>query len=142
MEHLGTLMLVLGGGLFFGLATFWICEEKSLKDADFSDMKRICTKELDPKECMNEFNTIKYMAIYAVVMLIFDLIIYKMVFVPNGFGMMEKLAYTFIPSLVGSWIILLIKWTYQPIIKLISSFLYGAGYMGAAIVSMAIAFAF
>ncbi len=137
---MGTLMIVLGAGLFFGLAIFWICEEKSLKDADFSDIKRECTTEIDPKECMEKFNTIKYMVVYAIVMLVFDLAVYKFVFVPYEFGMMEKLAYIFVPALVGSWIILLIKWTYQPIIKLISSFLYGAGYMGAAITSTAIAY--
>lgn len=137
---MGTLLLVLGAGLFFALVVFFICEEKSLKDADFSDMKGLCTTELDPKECMGKFDTVKYMIFYIVVLLVFDLAVANFVFIPNQFGLTEILLFVFIPSLVGSWVILLVKWTYQPVIKLISSFMYGAGYMGAAGFAFAISF--
>jgi hypothetical protein len=137
---MGTLLLVLGAGLFFALVVFFICEEKSLKDADFSDMKGLCTTELNPKECMGKFDTVKYMVIYVIALLIFDLIIANLVFLPNNFGLTEILLFTFVPSLVGSWVILLVKWTYQPVIKLISSFMYGGGYMGAAIVAFSITY--
>ena len=36
---MGTLMLVIGAGLFYSIIIFFICEEKSLKDANLSDMK-------------------------------------------------------------------------------------------------------
>ena len=61
-------------------------------------------------------------------------------FLANGFGLQEILAYTFIPSLVGSWVILLVKWTYQPVIKLASSFMYGAGFIGASSVAFLITY--
>ena len=38
---MGVLMIVLAVALVFGLVVFFICEEKSLKDANFSDS---CTK--------------------------------------------------------------------------------------------------
>ena len=129
---MGTLLLALGASLFFALVIFFIAEEKSLKDADFSDMKGLCTTELDPKECIGKFDTIKYMLIFVAILFVFNMIIANYVFLPNGFGLLEILGYTFAPSLIGSWVILLVKWTYQPVIKLISSFMYGAGYMGAA----------
>lgn len=137
---MGMLLITLGAGLLFGLLVFFICEEKSLKDADFSDMKGLFTAERKVSECAGEFNTIRYLAAYFVVMLAFDLAIVHFVFTPNNFGMQEMLAYTFAPSLLGSWVILLVKWTYQPIIKLVSSFMYGSVYMGAAITSFAISY--
>lgn len=137
---MGTLLLALGAGFFFALVVFFICEEKSLKDADFSDMKGMCTTELNPKECMGKFDTVRYMVVYFIVLLIFDFLVANLVFLPNGFGLTEILLYTFIPSLVGSWVILLLKWTYQPVIKLISSFMYGGGYMGASMVAFGITY--
>ena len=32
---MGTLMLAIGAGLFYNMIVFYVCEEKSLKDADF-----------------------------------------------------------------------------------------------------------
>ena len=118
MEDMGTLLLVIGGALFFALFVFFVCEEKSLKDADFSDMKGLFTAERKVSECAGEFNTIRYLLIYFLILVVFNLAIANLVFDPNGFGLTEKLAYTFFPSLLGSWMILLVKWTYQPIIKL------------------------
>lgn len=139
MVDMGTLLLVVGGALFFALFVFFVCEEKSLKNADFSDMKGLFTAERKVSECAQEFDTVRYLVIYFVVLLAFHLAVINMVFVPNGFGLVEKLAYTFFPSLLGSWLILLVKWTYQPIIKLVSSFMYGSVYMGAAITAFVIA---
>lgn len=132
---MGTMLLLIGGGLFFGLVVFIFCEEMSLKNANFSDMKGLFTEELKVSECLDEFNTVRYMALFIVVLFAFDLALANLVFVPRGFGALEMLSYIFVPSLLGSWIILLVKWTYQPIIKLASSFMYGAGFIGAAAVA-------
>ena len=137
---MGTLLLALGGALVLALVVFFVCEEKSLKDADFSDMKGLCTTELDPKECMSKFDTVKYMFIYIAVLFIADLVVANTIFKANEFGLTEVLLYTFVPSLVGSWLILLIKGKYQPVMKLASSFMYGAGYMGASILAFVISF--
>jgi len=132
---MGTIMLLMGGGLFFALLVFFICEEKSLKDANFSDMKCLVTEEVEVSRCFEQFQTIRYIAIYFVAMVLFDGLIAHFVYLPNGFGILEIMAYTFVPSLMGSGIILLVKWTYQPVIKLISSFMFGAIFMGASAVA-------
>lgn len=137
---MGTMLLVMAAGLAFGLIVFFICEEKSLQDADFSDMKGLFTQELQATACLEQFQTIRYFLIYLGLLLIFDLLIANLVFIPNDFAIKEILAYTFIPSLVGSWIILLVKWTYQPVIKLASSFMYGAGFIGASTIAFAITY--
>ena len=137
---MGTMMLLIGGGLVFALLTFFICEEKSLKDADFSDIKCFITEEVELSKCFEQFNTIRYMAIYFVILLAADLAVIHFIFIPEGFGLMEAMAYTFAPSILGSGIILLVKWTYQPMIKLISSFLYGSVFMGAAGVAFALSY--
>jgi len=129
---MGTIMLLMGGGLFFALLVFFVCEEKSLKDANFSDMKCLVTEEVEVSKCFEQFQTVRYIAIYFVAMVIFNGLIAHFVYLPNGFGMLEIMAYTFVPSLMGSGIILLVKWTYQPVIKLISSFMFGSIFMGAS----------
>ena len=135
---MGTMLLILIGGLFFGLIVFIFCEEKSLSDADFSDMKGLFTQELKASECIDKFHTIRYLVIYFMALLIFDLVVANLILDPNALEWQVVLAYTFMPSLVGSWFILLVKWTYQPVIKLASSFMYGAGYIAAAATSFAI----
>jgi len=137
---MGVLMIVLAVALVFGLVVFFICEEKSLKDANFSDMKGLFTEELKPLECIGQFQTVKYMLAYVAILTFFDILVANFVFIPNDFTIQEVMAYTFMPSLVGSWIILLVKWTYQPIIKLISSFMYGAGFIGASIFAFGITY--
>jgi len=137
---MGTMMLLIGGGLMFALITFWICEEKSLKDADFSDMKCNVTEQVELSKCFEQFNTVRYMAIYFIIILVADLIIANMIFLPQGFGLTEAMAFTFVPSILGSGVILLVKWTYQPMVKLISSFLYGSVFMGAAILAFSFTF--
>ena len=135
---MGTMLLILTGGLFFGLIVFFICEEKSLKDADFSDMKGLFTQELKAVDSLKKFQTIKYLVVYFIALVIFDLVIINLVLDPNALEWSVVLAYTFMPSLVGSWFILLVKWTYQPVIKLASSFMYGAGYIAAAAISFGV----
>ncbi|MBL4730481.1 MAG: hypothetical protein JKY28_03775 [Sulfurimonas sp.] len=137
---MGILLIALGAGLFFGLFIFFICEEKSLKNADFSDMKGLFTAEKKISEVAGEFNTIRYLMIFFLIMLAFDFTVIYFLFEANSFGMQEILAYIFTPALLGSWIILLVKWTYQPIIKLVSSFMFGSVYMGAAITAFAITY--
>jgi hypothetical protein len=129
---MGTVMLLIGGGLFFSLLVFFICEEKSLKDAKFSDMKCMMTEEVAVFKCFEEFQTIRYIAMYFLALLVFDVLIANFVYLREGFGLVEILSYTFITSLLGSGIILLVKWTYQPMIKLISSFMFGSVFMGAS----------
>ena len=127
-----TVLVLIGVGLVLGLLVFFFCEEKSLKHANSSDMTRMITEEVRISECFDKFETVRYLALYFVIMFIFDLLIANFVYLPHGFGLLEITLYTFVPSLIGSGIILLVKWTYQPIIKLISSFLYGSIFMGAS----------
>lgn len=129
---MGIMMLVVGGGLFFSLLVFFISEEKSLKDANFSDMKCMVTEKVELSECFEKFNTIRYMGIYFAVMVVFDLLLANMIFLPNAFGIVEIMVYTFITSFMGSGLILLVKWSYQPMIKLISSFMFGSVFMVAS----------
>lgn len=128
---MGTMMLVIGAGLALSLIVFFICEEKSLKDVKMSDMKCLVKEKVNVSECFEEYNTIRYMFIYFTVVFIVAVVVSTQVYLPGQYGLGEVLAYTFIPSLLGSLIILLVKWTYQPVIKLISSFMFGAGYIGA-----------
>lgn len=129
---MGTVMLLIGGGLIFSLFVFFVCEEKSLKDANFSDMKCLIKEEVKVSQCFEQFQTIRYLAVYFVILLIFDTLIANFVYLPHEFGLLEIISYTFATSLIGSGIILLVKWTYQPVIKLISSFMFGSIFMGAS----------
>ncbi len=129
---MGTVMLLIGGGLIFSLFVFFVCEEKSLKDANFSDMKCLIKEEVKVSQCFEQFQTIRYLAVYFAILLIFDTLIANFVYLPNEFGLLEIISYTFATSLIGSGIILLVKWTYQPVIKLISSFMFGSIFMGAS----------
>ncbi|RLA66795.1 MAG: hypothetical protein DRQ78_03535 [Epsilonproteobacteria bacterium] len=137
---MGTLMLAIGAGLFYSLIIFFICEEKSLKDAKMSDMKCLVTEEIDVSECFEKYSTVRYMMYYVLAVFIFAAAIANYVHVANGFGLAEVLAYIFIPSLIGSLVILLIKWKFQPMIKLISSFMFGGGYMASTAFAFAVVF--
>jgi hypothetical protein len=137
---MGTMMLLIGSALFYSLIIFWIAEEKSLKNADFSDIKLCVTEKLDIGAVFQEFNTLFYLAIYFVAVLLFAAIAANYFFVPKGLGLAEVMMITFIPSLIGSLIILLVKWRYQPIIKLISSFLFGSIYMTATALAFAVVY--
>lgn len=128
---MGTLMIVIGLGLLFSLVVFFICEEKSLKNVKMSDMRCLVTEEVNVSECFEQYNTIRYMFFYVAAVFLGGILVASNVHLPNNYGLAEVFAYTFIPSLLGSLLILLVKWTYQPMIKLISSFMYGAGYIGA-----------
>ena len=129
---MGTVLVLIGIGFVFALLVFFFCEEKSLKDVNFSDMKCMITEEANISECFEKFKTVRYLAFYFAVMFVFDVLIANFVYLPQGFGLLEITLYTFVPSLVGSGIILLVKWTYQPVIKLVSSFLFGSIFMGAS----------
>lgn len=138
---MGTIMLVIGAGLVLSLIVFFVCEEKSLKDVKMSDMKCLIKDEVNVSECFEEYNTVRYMLTYFAIVFVLAVIVSTQVYLPNQFGLGEVLAYTFIPSLLGSLVILLVKWTYQPMIKLISSFMYGAGYIGATGLAFALIYA-
>jgi len=138
---MGTIMLVIAAGLVLSLIVFFICEEKSLKDVKMSDMKCLIKEEVKVSECFEEYNTVRYMLTYLTIVFILAVIVSTQVYLPKQFGLGEVLAYTFIPSLLGSLVILLVKWTYQPMIKLISSFMYGAGYIGATGLAFALIYA-
>lgn len=137
---MGTMMLLVGGGLVVALLVFFFFEERSLKDAQFSDFKCMMTEDMKVSDCMEKFSTIKFLSIYAVLLFLANLAVAKMVFLPNAFGLTEGLIYTFVPSLLGSLVILLVKWSYQPLIKLVSSFLYGSIYIGATASSLLVTF--
>lgn len=129
---MGTVLILIGVGLVFGLLVFFYCEEKSLSHASFSDITRMITTEINMMECFQKFETIRYVSYYFATMFVFDVLVANFVFLPHGFGLLEITLYTFVTSLIGSGVILLVKWTYQPIIKLISSFLFGSVFMGAS----------
>ena len=137
---MGTVMIFIGAGLFYSLIIFFICEEKSLKDANLSDMKCLVTEEVAMSECFEKYNTLRYMAYYFVAVLIFSGAVANLVFIPNHLGLAEVMAYTFITSLLGSLLILLVKWRFQPLIKLISSFMFGGGFMTATGLSFAVVY--
>ena len=134
---MGMLMIAIAIGYFGSILVFLIMEEMSLKDSDFSDIKDAFTKELSLDESLSKYGTIKYMAMYVVVVGIIGLVISTQILIPNGFGLGFNMAYVFLPALIGSLIILLVKWRFQPLLKLISSFMFGAGYIGASAFAVA-----
>ena len=137
---MGTLMLAIGAGLFYNMIVFYICEEKSLKNADLSDMKCLVKEEVDMSECFEKYNTFQYMLMYLISAFIFAFIVAKLFLIPSGVDLASLMAYVFIPSMIGSLLILLVKWRYQPFIKLASSFMYGSGYMTATGLAVALVY--
>lgn len=134
---MGMLMIAIGIGFFGSIIMFLIAEEMSLKDSDFSDIKDAFTKELSLDDSLSKYGTIKYMAMYIIVVGIVGLLVSTQILIPNGFGLGFSMAYVFLPSMIGSLIILLVKWRFQPLLKLISSFMFGAGYIGASAFAVA-----
>lgn len=114
----------------------------SLKDADFSDIKDVFTKELNIGELSGKYSTIKYMAMFIIAVFVIGLLVSMQILIPNHFSLGFLMAYVFLPSMIGSLIILLVKWRFQPILKLLSSFMFGAGYIGASAFAVAIAHLF
>ena len=137
---MGTVMLVIGSGLFFSLIVFFICEEKSLADANFSDMKCLVADDAKVSECFTQYQTIRYATFYFLSVLTFGLLVGYFVYIPNMFGLQEVLAYTFITSLIGSALILFVKWQNQPVIKLVSSFMFGSLFMGATALAFSLVY--
>ena len=137
---MGTLMLVIGAGLFYNMIVFYICEEKSLKDADLSDMKCLIKEEVDMSECFETYNTMQYMLYFLASAFVFAALITHFLLIPAGVDLAGMMAYVFIPSLIGSLLILLVKWRFQPFIKLASSFMYGSGYMTATGIAVALVY--
>lgn len=136
---MGMLMIAIGIGLFGGIIIFFIAEELSLKDADFSDIKDACTAdELNLNDLLGQYATIKYMAMYIIAVFFIGVLVSTQVLIPNHFSLGFLMAYVFLPAMIGSLIILLVKWRFQPLLKLISSFMFGAGYIGASAFAVAI----
>ncbi len=132
-------MIAIAVGFFGSIIMFFIAEEMSLKDADFSDIKDACTAdELNLSGLINQYSTIKYMAMYIIVVFILGVVVTTQLLIPNQFSLGYLMAYVFLPSMIGSLVILLIKWRFQPLLKLISSFMFGAGYIGASAFAVAI----
>jgi hypothetical protein len=129
---MGMLVIAIGIGFFGSILVFLMSEEMSLKDSDFSDIKDAFTKELSLDESLSKYGTIKYMAMYVIGVFLIGFLVSTQILIPNGFGLGFSMAYVFLPSLIGSLIILLVKWRFQPLLKLISSFMFGAGYIGAS----------
>jgi len=134
---MGMLMIAIGIGYFGSMIIFFIAEELSLKDSDFSDIKGAFTKEISLDESLAKYGTIKYMAMYVIGVFIIGALVSAQILIPNNFGLGFSMAYVFLPSMIGSLIILIVKWRFQPLLKLISSFLFGAGYIGASAFAVA-----
>ena len=128
---MGMLMISIAVGYFIGFAIFLWMEEKSLKDANFSDMKDVFSQELKLEEYSEKFGTVKYMIIFMVLVSLLAVLV-GMYLIPKPLELTSILAYMLFPSAIGSLIILLVKWRFQPFIKFVSSFLFGAGYMTAS----------
>lgn len=139
---MGMLMIAIAIGLFGSIIIFFIAEEMSLRDADFSDMKCLVTKELTLDECITKYSTIKYMAMYVALVFLIGVLVSTQILIPKGFTLGLIMAYVFLPSVIGSLIILLVKWRYQPLLKILSSFMFGAGYMAASAFAIAITYLF
>jgi len=136
---MGMLMIAIGIGFFGSIIIFFIAEEMSLKDANFSDIKDACTAdELNLNDLLGEYATIKYMALYIVVVFAISILVSTQILIPNQFSLGFLMAYVFLPSMIGSLIILLVKWRFQPLLKLISSFMFGAGYIAASAFAVAV----
>lgn len=135
---MGMLMIAIGIGFFSSIIIFFIAEELSLKDSDFSDIKDAFTQEISLDESLSKYGTIKYMAMFMIAVFIIGLLVSTQIFIPNHFPLGFLMAYVFLPSLIGSLIILLIKWRFQPLLKLLSSFMFGAGYIGASAFAVAV----
>jgi len=133
---MGMLMIAIGIGLFGSIIVFFIAEEMSLKDADFSDIKDTFTKELSLDDSLDKYGTVKYMTMYVVLVFFIGVIVSTQILIPNSFGLGLLMAYVFLPSFLGSLIILLVKWRFQPLLKLLSSFLFGGGYMVASALAL------
>lgn len=129
---MGMLMIAIGIGFFGSIIVFFIAEEMSLKDSNFSDIKDAFTQEISLDESLGKYGTIKYMAMYVIVVFIIGILVSTQIIIPNTFSLGFSMAYVFLPSLIGSLSILLVKWRFQPLLKLISSFMYGAGYISAS----------
>ena len=126
------LMIAIAIGFFGSIITFFIFEEMSLKDSNFSDIKDAFTQEISLDESLSKYGTIKYMILYIIIVGIIGFFVATQILIPHQFGLGFAMAYVFLPSLIGSLIILLVKWRFQPLLKLLSSFMFGAGYMGAS----------
>lgn len=135
---MGMLMIAIAIGFFGSIITFFIAEEMSLKDSDFSDIKDAFTQELSLDDSLKKYGTVKYMAVYFVAVFIIGLLVSTQILIPNGFGLGFAMAYVFLPSLIGPLIIFIVKWRFQPLLKLISAFLFGAGYIGASAFAVAV----
>lgn len=135
---MGMLMIAIGIGFFASIIIFFIAEELSLKDADFSDIKDGFTEELNLNALLGKYETIKYMAMFIIVVFIIGVLVSTQLLIPNHFSLGFLMAYVFLPSMIGSFIILLVKWRFQPMLKLISSFMFGAGYIGASAFAVAV----
>ena len=135
---MGMLMIAIAIGFFGSIIIFFIAEEMSLKDADFSDIKDMFTKELSLNDSLGKYGTVKYMALYIIAVFIIGYLVSSLIMIPNGFSLGYSMAYVFLPSMIGSLIILLVKWRFQPILKLLSSLMFGAGYMVASAFAVAV----
>lgn len=135
---MGMLMIAIGIGFFGSIIIFFIAEELSLKDSDFSDIKDAFTQEISLDESLAKYGTIKYMAMFMIAVFVISLLVSTQILIPNHFALGFLMAYVFLPSLIGSLIILLVKWRFQPLLKLLSSFMFGAGYMGASAFAVAV----
>lgn len=124
---MGMLMISIAVGYFVGFAIFLACEEMSLKNAIFSDMKDMLSEELSLADG-EQFGTVKYMVLYVVLVAILAVLVGTYI-LPNPSNLGNMFAYILFPSAIGSLIILLVKWRFQPFVKFVSSFLFGAGYM-------------
>ncbi len=132
------LMIAIGIGFFGSIIIFFIAEEMSLKDSDFSDIKDAFTKEISLDESLAKYGTIKYMAMFMIAVFVIGLLVSSQILIPNELTLGLLMAYVFLPAWIGSLIILLVKWRYQPLLKLISSFMFGAGYMGASALAVSV----
>ncbi|RUM74308.1 MAG: hypothetical protein DSZ12_05760, partial [Sulfurovum sp.] len=86
---MATVMIAIGVGLFYSLGIFFICEEKSLKNSDLSDIKLIVEEEVDISKFFAEYQTVKYLSYFFIAIFLFAVILANYVYIPHHFGLSE-----------------------------------------------------
>lgn len=127
-----TVVLFMGIGLVYSLIAFFICESRSLKMGQFSDKQCSLKEEKGFKDSFKQHYTLKYMLYYFLMVFIFSIFIVNLSYIPNGFWYTEIIPYLSITPLLGALFILFFKWRSEPVLKILSSFLFLSGFILAS----------
>jgi len=127
-------------GLAYSLIIFFICEEKSLKKKKLSQAKCIKYDELKVFVCFEEYQTFKYAGYFFVSVFIYAILIAKFSFIQHSLGLVEVISYIGLSAFIGSTYILLFKWRKDLLVKVFSSFMFGAIFIASNILAFGISY--